>query len=649
MSQQPPTVLKRNHTSDSVTRLRVQFQTSKNQSPHHRPLYIDSNATANRSHPQKSPYPALLAGRTLIPTAVQTNPNTVNATNPAFFAGAAPGRTKQTQPLRSTKTSQKLVLFPEDAVDKSIPPEEDIDFDETASVAAGYVLPLDFTVSGRTDAERKKREEREASRLPRVTAYCTAEGYHLEPLRKFLREKHDVLPRLYDECLYVPYHFPLAIIPTPFRAANRKDNDDEPRVRSGAWARSPGGGSVLDRQLANFEEQNMDFEEDHYYVNAMENQFTEEEIEYRVALDAARDQERLKLDENGRRRSEDTVVIDDQVPGESSRLGDVEQVDESTTLLASDPAIDSLDEYSAPDITNTGAGPNSSDAMDFIASYNPVRFAKPFEGGELFIFDYGVVVFWNFPQATELLLLEDMASFRAHPVYDPENMQIEEMHFQYDTSQAQPRIFNDMITLKSGNHMIKLTISHAISQSAVLTRFEDMMEVTIEDTKHIPKKLAQTGRLDMSRTEMTKINGRLFKLRMNVNLVSNVLDTPEIFWSEPSLQPLYNAIRGYLEIPQRAKILNDRCTVISDMLSMLREHMSSSFVSYQTWIIIWLIVVAVIVAIVSVDFGMGCLGVWGCECAPRRGMVMNLGLVMRVVMLLAGEIAVKSLNHVGQV
>lgn len=29
-----------------------------------------------------------------------------------------------------------------------------------------------------------------------------------------------------------------------------------------------------------------------------------------------------------------------------------------------------------------------------------------------------------------------------------------------------------------------------------------------------------------------------------MNLVSNVLDTPEIFWSEPALEPLYQAIRG---------------------------------------------------------------------------------------------------------
>jgi uncharacterized Rmd1/YagE family protein len=35
--------------------------------------------------------------------------------------------------------------------------------------------------------------------------------------------------------------------------------------------------------------------------------------------------------------------------------------------------------------------------------------------------------------------------------------------------------------------------------------------------------MAETGRLGKTRAEITKINGQLFNLRMNVNLVSNVL------------------------------------------------------------------------------------------------------------------------------
>jgi uncharacterized Rmd1/YagE family protein len=86
--------------------------------------------------------------------------------------------------------------------------------------------------------------------------------------------------------------------------------------------------------------------------------------------------------------------------------------------------------------------------------------------------------------------------------------------------------------------MAKLTISHAIAQSTKLTLFEGLIEETINATKHIPQTMAETGKVPLSRTAITKKIGQLFIMRINVNLVSNVLDTPEIFWSEPALGTL---------------------------------------------------------------------------------------------------------------
>jgi uncharacterized Rmd1/YagE family protein len=103
--------------------------------------------------------------------------------------------------------------------------------------------------------------------------------------------------------------------------------------------------------------------------------------------------------------------------------------------------------------------------------------------------------------------------------------------------------------------MLKITISHAIAQSVKLTLFEGLIEETIDSTKHIPLKMAHDGKIHMSRKAINKKIGQLFIMRINVNLVSNVLDTPEIFWSEPALEPFYKAIRGYLEISQRYRKL----------------------------------------------------------------------------------------------
>ncbi|KAF9584891.1 hypothetical protein BGW38_004777 [Lunasporangiospora selenospora] len=185
---------------------------------------------------------------------------------------------------------------------------------------------------------------------------------------------------------------------------------------------------------------------------------------------------------------------------------------------------------------------------------------------EVLFFDYGVVVIWGMSEDEEDRLLHELARFEEEKL-DEEDVETEEFSFHYN-SQYQPRIYNDVITLKSpGNYMVKLTISHAIAQSVKMTLFEGLIENTINATKHIPQMMAETGKVPMSRTAITKKIGQLFIMRINVNLVSNILDTPEIFWSEPSYQPLYSAIRGYLEIGQRVELLNQRTTVITTELA----------------------------------------------------------------------------------
>ncbi|KAI0244798.1 sporulation protein rmd1 [Massospora cicadina] len=221
--------------------------------------------------------------------------------------------------------------------------------------------------------------------------------------------------------------------------------------------------------------------------------------------------------------------------------------------------------------------------------------------GELFIFDYGVVVFWGLTQKQEQEVLRILKPFGEDKV-DEDDIETDEFHFHYNNTH-QPKIYNDVITLRSSTkYLEKMTISHAIAQSTKMSLYENLVSETIEDTKHIPQTLAETGKVNMARTSIAKKIGQLYIMKINVNLVSNILDTPEIFWSEPQLQPLYNTIRGYLEIPQRADLLNQRVDVICDMLDMLREHLNSTHGEFLEWIVIILIGFEILIGIITIVF-----------------------------------------------
>lgn len=54
-----------------------------------------------------------------------------------------------------------------------------------------------------------------------------------------------------------------------------------------------------------------------------------------------------------------------------------------------------------------------------------------------------------------------------------------------------------------------------------------------------------------------------------------MLDVPNFFWdSEPTLHPLYAAVREYLEIKPRIQVLNERCRVFLDLAEILSDSIA---------------------------------------------------------------------------
>ncbi|KAK4227262.1 hypothetical protein QBC38DRAFT_478396 [Podospora fimiseda] len=455
---------------------------------------------------------------------------------------------QQNVPSRTTKISEKLVLLPEAPAGEDDDLPSDDELARQASILRGVEDENRPLKDEELDVLRKRggiRGKSYAERLPkmqrgekvaRLTAYCTAQAFKIKATAEFLKTKHEARTKLYDDCLYTVYHLPLL------------PGVDGYRLRSRPILKTPGTGkTVLDLEI-----------------------------------------------ERSERRDEhegwDEYAFGPQGAGSPN-------VNTILQPLAS----------SAPDVLS-GRNDESPGGHVTISPINRlVPDVKNF--GEMFVFSYGVVVFWNFTERQEKDILADITfaenesnvTLATRPLEEMD-FETEEFHFEYSPDVKRPRVFNDMITLlPKSDHMVKLTISHAIAQSTKLCFFEERMSETMLDAQHVPKRLALTGELNMSRTEIVKILGRLFKSRVDINLSSNILDVPNFFWeSEPTLHPLYVAIRDYLEIDPRIKVLNERCRVFLDLAEILSDSVADAKMSYITWIIIILIVISIIVTVTEV-------------------------------------------------
>ncbi|KAI9003746.1 hypothetical protein BC832DRAFT_559834 [Gaertneriomyces semiglobifer] len=405
-------------------------------------------------------------------------------------------------PKRTTKTSQKLTLFPADVPSDAIPDEDTQEVDASDDT---YTIPQLPHVIVKTQKERWL-SRLEKKWLPRVTAYCTANSYKMRDLVDFLKSKsgvHRCVPKKFDEVVHTPFAF------TPGFQTPQSSN------------------------------------------------------------------EQIVSDPAG-----------DTIPGEFQH----HQVHERP------PNIENLSSFFEQNIDALGRSlPSDIPYTSLAKRISPI--------GECLFFEYGVVVMWGLSEEEEQRILALLEPFEEEKL-PPADVEVEEFHFHYNAYQ-QPRIYNDVITLKNpANYMIKVAISHAIAQSVKLALFEELIEETIEGMKHVPTVLAETGNIRMSRKSVNRKIGQLFIMRINVNLVSNVLDIPEIFWSEPALEPLYMAIRGYLEISQRVDLLNQRVSVISDLLDMLKEHQTSSHGEQLEWIVIILIALEIVIAVLTISFDL---------------------------------------------
>jgi uncharacterized Rmd1/YagE family protein len=132
--------------------------------------------------------------------------------------------------------------------------------------------------------------------------------------------------------------------------------------------------------------------------------------------------------------------------------------------------------------------------------------------------------------------------------------------------------------------VLLLPAGSAFSDRYQTSLFEELIASTIDTCKDIPTQIALTGKIALSRTQINMQIGELFILRINIHLNGSILDVPELFWVEPQLEPVYKAVRGYLEMDQRVGLLTERLDVIADLLAVLKDQLSHGHGEKLEWI-----------------------------------------------------------------
>lgn len=213
------------------------------------------------------------------------------------------------------------------------------------------------------------------------------------------------------------------------------------------------------------------------------------------------------------------------------------------------------------------------------------------------VFSYGAVIHWNVTTEQQATLHQLLLRFADQPLE-----LIEEDHFTFSLNQPFTRIIEDHIDVESDDSILILSLSHGMAQSIKLAFFETNAITTINNTKYIPKSLAKTGSIKLSRQNIAKTRGQLFLTKSDIILHYDLLDTPDFFWENPEYNSFYHAIATYLEIAPRTEVLSKKLETIHELFEMLADEQKHRHSLILEWIIIWLIVIEIAMTVIDKIF-----------------------------------------------
>lgn len=221
---------------------------------------------------------------------------------------------------------------------------------------------------------------------------------------------------------------------------------------------------------------------------------------------------------------------------------------------------------------------------------------------DLIILSNGTIIGWNFDEQELIRFLPQIkVQDTINEKYDFESDEFDYVELlelpNSPKNNGNSYMINDIIIIQGINQerrlLDKIAFSIGLSRSTRLSILENNLEEFLKMTKLNSINLSTGNKITTTESEVLKLTGKLFLLRGKLNLYNELIDTPDVYWSEPTLEKIYQMISTNLDINSRISILNRKLDYATEeqraFLSLLNEKKSTKL----EWTIIILILIEV--------------------------------------------------------
>jgi uncharacterized Rmd1/YagE family protein len=192
-------------------------------------------------------------------------------------------------------------------------------------------------------------------------------------------------------------------------------------------------------------------------------------------------------------------------------------------------------------------------------------------GGSVFLFSFGVVIFFDVGQAGregELLRLRKAPNGMRDAQVISEEFTVRELD---DATGTRPDVEEGVLVVDRLTPERASMVALTVAQSAAMEYYESIVDLMFADTDHFVARLEKSGNISVFTAKLQRFIGAAISTRSEVISVLHLLDKPDVVWDDVGAERIYEELRSEFDLVDRYQSLELKLRSVQESLSLLTD------------------------------------------------------------------------------
>jgi uncharacterized Rmd1/YagE family protein len=220
------------------------------------------------------------------------------------------------------------------------------------------------------------------------------------------------------------------------------------------------------------------------------------------------------------------------------------------------------------------------------------RLTRP-EGGEVFLYPFGVIVFLDVTRQGREAELARL--LRARPGLTTEV--VREDFTVIEEEGASIRVAEGALLVDRLTDARAAIVAQTVAQSAAMEYYERIVEDLFARTGDLVARLETRGTVPLRVRPLHRFIGQAIGTRNEVLSVLHLLDKPDAVWDDPAMDRIYEDLRGEFDLADRYQALESKLRGVQESLELVLDVARDRRLVLLELAIVFLIVVELLLSL----------------------------------------------------